>query len=217
MVDGFSVRDWEECWRRGETPWDKGEAAPPLLEYLASRDDGFVSGARVLVPGCGSGHDVRALAAAGARPTGLDLSGTAIEVARSHARVGGEVYLQGCFFEWAEGGFDAIWEHTCFCAIDPAERPRYARAAARALRPGGRLIGVFYLNPDHDDEGPPHRAEREEIRGHLGPWFSLLDAKVPELAFPSRAGREWLAVFERLASPDPASPDRGVADRPRGS
>lgn len=191
-------RDWEQHWIEGDTPWDKGEAAPPLLEYLDDWDDGFIRGARVLVPGCGSGHDVRALAAAGARVTGLDLSPTAVEVAREQATEDGEDYLEGDLFEWSgQGLYDAIWEHTCFCAIGPEDRPRYAEAVARLLRPGGRLIGVFYLNPDNDEGGPPFASSREEILRHLEPSFSLEREKVPDRAFPSREGREWLAQLIR--------------------
>lgn len=192
-----SIRDWDDHWKRGETPWDKGEAAPPLLEYLELWDEGFVRGARVLVPGCGSGHDVRALAERGALATGLDLSPTAVRVARSRPPVEGEGYRLGSFFEWEDIPFDAVWEHTCFCAIDPADRDRYARAAARLVKTGGRLIGVFYLDPDHDEDGPPFGATREEISRHLEPWFSLVREKVPDRAFPSREGREWLAEFKR--------------------
>ena len=28
------MRDWEACYRTGETPWDKGGAAPPLFELM---------------------------------------------------------------------------------------------------------------------------------------------------------------------------------------
>ena len=45
------------------------------------------------------------------------------------------------------GAFDWIIEHTCFCAIDPAMRPRYVQAAAALLKPGGRLFAIFYLDP----------------------------------------------------------------------
>lgn len=191
-------RNWEDHWVEGDTPWDKGEAAPPLLEYLDEWDDGFVEGARILVPGCGSGHDVRALAAAGARVTGLDVSPTAVEVARSHAAINGEAYVQGDLFEWSgDFPFDAVWEHTCFCAIEPDDRSRYAGAVARLVRPGGRLIGVFYLDPDNDEGGPPHPSSKAEIERHLGPSFSLKRGKVPDRAFPSREGREWLAQFVR--------------------
>lgn len=199
MSDAARMRDWEDHWRRGDTPWDKGAAAPPLLEYLEEWDDGFAASAEFLVPGCGSGHDVRALAAAGARCVGLDLSPTAVETARAHPPVAGETYHAGDFFDWDGGEFDALWEHTCFCAIEPVHRDRYARAAARAVRAGGRLVGVFYLDPDNDGDGPPYRAGREEICRHLGPWFSLIRGSVPQRAFAGREGREWLAVFERRA------------------
>ncbi len=193
------MRDWEDHWQRGETPWEKGGPAPPLLEYLEEWDNGSITGSTILVPGCGSGHDVRALAAAGARVTGLDIAPTAIELAGSIPRVNGERYRQGSFFEWRDEAYDAIWEHTCFCAIDPSDRDRYAAAAARLVKPGGRLIGVFYLDPDHDEDGPPFGATRDEISRHLAPSFSLVREKVPQRSFPTREGREWLVEFRRLA------------------
>jgi len=192
------MTDWDARWQEGETPWDKGEAAPPLLEALDHVEDGgFLRSATVLVPGCGSGHDVRALAAAGATVTGLDLSSKAVEVAEGFTRVQDERYACGSLFDWQAPVFDALWEHTCFCAIDPADRPRYAEAAARLIRPGGRLVGVFYLDPQDPDGGPPHGSTREEITRHLEPWFTLKRGSVPTRAFPSREGREWLATFVR--------------------
>jgi len=192
------VSDWEQRWRDGETPWDKGAPAPPLREFLAER--GLAAGSRVLVPGCGSGHDVRELARAGLRATGLDLAASAIAAARERPAAGDERYLVGDFFEWSEAPYDALWEHTCFCAIDPSRRPDYARAAARLLRAGGRLVGVFFLQPWDDDEEadpPPFGASREEIVATLGGDFELVWEKRPERAYPGREGREWLAEFRR--------------------
>jgi hypothetical protein len=54
--------DWEERWRSKDTPWEKGYAAPPLTEYLEEGGEELRNARRVLVPGCGSGHDVRELA-----------------------------------------------------------------------------------------------------------------------------------------------------------
>lgn len=194
------MTDWESRWVAGETPWDKGEAAPPLREGLAEWWADEVRGKRVLVPGCGSGHDVRVLAAAGADVCGLDLSPTAVERAREWPAVGEETYAAGDFFEWRdEAGFDAIWEHTCFCAIDPADRPRYAEAAGRLVRAGGSLLGVFYLDPWRGEvpQPPPFGATREEIVEVLSPWFELRRARVPERSYPGREGAEWLVEFAR--------------------
>ena len=196
---------WEELWQTGETPWDKGYAAPPLAEFLERGDTVLHRSRQVLVPGCGGGHDVRELARHGIGATGLDLAETAIAAARRYPPVGNETYITGDLFDssWRAGlGFDAVWEHTCFCAIDPSLRPDYARAMAEILPPGGHLVGVFYLvpwDPGEDAVGPPFETSREEVAALLAPWFILRDHYVPSRSYPGREGKEWLAVFERTA------------------
>lgn len=197
------MTDWCARWDTGETPWDRGGPAPPLLELLETSEGKFLRSARVLVPGCGSGHDVRALSDFGAKVMGLDISARGVEVAREQSTAGDECYECGNFFDWTTAVvFDAIWEHTCFCAIDLEQRPLYAAAAARLIRPGGRLVGVFYLHPSYpgaDHVPPPHGAEKEEIIEQFSQWFTLVWEKVPDRAYSGREGKEWLAVFERRA------------------
>jgi SAM-dependent methyltransferase len=204
------MSNWEARWQAGDTPWDKGAAAPPLVEYLDSPDAELRRARRVLVPGCGSGHDVRELARRGIDASGLDLSETAIARARGETPAGREDYVCGDLFasEWRAGrDFDAVWEHTCFCAIDPSLRPAYAAAMAGILSSGGFLAGVFFLtpwDPGEEAQGPPFAATREEIVALLAPWFTLRKEWVPRQAYPGREGREWLAVFERRANPEVA-------------
>lgn len=179
--------DWEARYVAGDTPWNRG-AAPPLAEFLR---DHHVSG-KVLVPGCGTGHDVRLLAAHGAQVTGLDLSETALAMARSQPAVAHEDYELGDLFalpeEWA-GRFDWVVEHTCFCAIPPARRADYVAAVSRVLKPGGSLLAVFFLDPGVD-EGPPHGATKEEIAGLFDPDFELQEEWIPEMTFEGREGGE---------------------------
>lgn len=206
------MTDWDQRWQMGDTPWDKGRAAPPLVEYLEVEDAELLRARRVLVPGCGSGHDVRELARRGILTTGLDLSATAIERARAEPAAGREDYLCGDLFEqdWRIGReFDAVWEHTCFCAIDPSLRPAYAKAMAGILPAGGHLVGLFFLtpwDPGEEEEGPPFAATRQEINGLFSPWFHLRKEYVPGRAYPGREGREWLVVLERRANPGVADP-----------
>ncbi|HEX7261278.1 MAG TPA: methyltransferase domain-containing protein, partial [Luteolibacter sp.] len=154
--------DWEDRYQKGDMPWEKGEAAPPLLELLDQLAADAWGGGPVVVPGCGLGHDVRALAGRGIPAVGVDISPTAVTRAREFPRVGGEIYEAGDFLDpaWRDGRmFAAVWEHTCFCAIDPADRGRYAEAVAAVLPEGGLLAGVFYLKPyDPGEEacGPPY-------------------------------------------------------------
>jgi SAM-dependent methyltransferase len=199
------MRDWEQCYRSGETPWDHGSAAPPLLELLEEYGSALWLGGPVLVPGCGLGHDVRALADFGIPAVGLDLSETAVERARALSGEGAETYEAGDFLcpRWGEGrSFSAIWEHTCFCAILPGQRAAYAAAAA-ALRPaGGHLAGVFYLTPhdpgEDEEGGPPFKVTVVELDEIFSPWFERIDGWVPQRAYPSRVGREWTGIFRKL-------------------
>lgn len=185
---GADPVDWEARYRAGDTPWDEGFAAPPLADFLARHP---IAG-RVLVPGCGPGHDVRALAAQGAEVTGLDLSETALRAARGFPAAGRELYEQGDLFrlpaEW-DGRFDWVVEHTCFCAIPPARRADYVGAIARILKPGGHYLGIFYLNPSQP-QGPPHGATVEEIARLFDPCLELLEEWVPGRTFEGREGRE---------------------------
>lgn len=188
--------EWEARYAEGNTPWDRGEPAPPLLEQLARHG---VPEGRILVPGCGLGHDVRALAAAApeAEIVGLDISPTAVKRALALPRVGRETYVEGDLFALPEdwrGGFDALWEHTCFCAIDPSWRDAYARAVAEAIKPGGLFFGVFYLNP-YDEEhppgaGPPWGVTGRELDERFAADFDLEERWVPATAYPGREGRE---------------------------
>jgi SAM-dependent methyltransferase len=190
--------EWERRYREKDTPWDKGQPAPALVNFLR---EGRISG-RVLVPGCGHGHDVQALGAhediAG---VGLDLSETAIVRAKTRMlqddRTANISFIAGDFFHLPaklRRSFDWLVEHTCFCAIDPASRPDYVQAAATALRTGGRIFGIFFLTPDVES-GPPFAVSREELSELFDPHFSLLEEWTPRESFPGREGRELIRVL----------------------
>ncbi len=200
------MTDWDERYRLGDTPWEKGRAAPPLLELLERIGTEPWGGGPVLVPGCGTGHDVRALAEMGLMAVGLDLAEMAIQRAGEFPTVGGETYELGNFLEpsWHAGrGFSAIWEHTCFCAINPAQRAAYAEAVAELLEEGGLLAGVFFLTPHDPGEetaGPPFATSIAELEERFSPWFERIDGWVPERAYPGREGREWIGLFRKLSN-----------------
>ncbi len=196
--------DWEQHYQDGETPWDKGAPSPGLVAWLAENE---ITG-RVIVPGCGLGHDVRALAASsgGAQVTGLDVAPSAVQSAQKFAPVGGENFEVGDWFELKPeqlGSFDWAWEHTCFCAIDPSMREAYVDAAFSALKPGGRLLGVFYLDPYDDEhqpgEGPPHGVDEDQLIEYFiaDGRFSLQQRWVPPLAYPGREGLELMLLLQR--------------------
>lgn len=190
--------DWARRYAEGDTPWDKSVPAPALTEGVVR---GLFSG-RIIVPGCGKGHDANALAQIpGVSVVGLDIVPSAVEAAR-RAYVSPGVPLEfvvADFFNppdaYAEF-YDALVEHTCFCAIDPGMREAYAASAARVLRRGGILFGIFFINPD-TDVGPPHAASREEISRLFDPRFETVEEWVPKAFFPGREDRELVRVLRK--------------------
>jgi len=193
--------DWEAAYQAGATPWDKGRAHPALIRWLAAQT---VTG-RVLVPGCGSGHDVRALASNPlAEVVGLDLAPSSARAAARFPRSGRERYVTGDFLAANSPGglFDWIFEHTCFCAIDPALRPAYVRAAAQSLRPGGFLLAIFYRNPGHGGgDAPPYGCPLSEVDRLFGRWFEAVSEEENVETFEGREGREVLRLMRRNSIP----------------
>jgi SAM-dependent methyltransferase len=191
--------DWDEHYQKGDTFWDKGAPSPPLKQYLERHK---VRG-RALVPGCGRGHDVALAGDHGLEAIGLDIAPTAIAEARARYPQFADRFVLGNFFEppaeW-RGAFDFVLEHTCLCALPRALRPQYRRAVDGILRPGGLLIGIWFINPalDPGEEGPPFGISVAELTSLFKDGYEIVDDYVPDVAFPNRQNRERLRVLRRI-------------------
>jgi SAM-dependent methyltransferase len=189
--------DWENAYQQRETPWEKGKPHPGLVDFLAENEP--LAG-KIFVPGCGSGQDVRALSAPHNRVLGVDVAPFAIAKAKARPKIAQEEYLLADLFALPatfDGQFDWAFEHTCFCAIDPARRSEYVATIVRLLKPGGRLFAIFFINPDHDEEGPPYRVSTAELEEFFGASFSLEKEWVPARTHPGREDRELMRVLRR--------------------
>ncbi len=186
---------WEERYRSGDMPWEKGEGSPGLLDWLKSHPD--VPRGSVLVPGCGTGHDARLWAHHGFKVTGCDLAPSAIRLCDERTRAAGlcASFHKGDFLgDEPFQQFDWVFEHTLFCAIQPEQRDDYVRAVLRWLKPDGYYLAVNYLISD--TEGPPFGTTHEEIVERFSPHFELLEEWVPR-SYPNRAGLERMYWWRR--------------------
>ena len=182
---------WENRYQTGDMPWEKGEASPGLVDFLASHQD--LKRGTVCVPGCGFGHDVREFAKAGFDAFGFDISPSAIPLAEEKSKAAGikaRFSLADFLRDEPPGKFDWMFEHTLFCAIKPEERDDYVRAVLRWLKPGGSYLAVNYFITE-DDDGPPWRTTREEQLKRFSPHFELLADWLPR-SYPNREGKEWM-------------------------
>ena len=102
--------------------------------------------------------------------------------------------------EEMRGAFDMVLEHTCMSALPPELRADYRRGIDLTLRPGGLLIGVWYIDPDLDPgyEGPPYPFRVPDLTALFAEGYEIVEDYVPDAAFDGREGRERLRVLRRL-------------------
>lgn len=128
--------------------WDPGGDFKPLhqinplrLGYIAERAG--LEGRRIIDVGCGGGILSEAMAAAGARVTGIDLAEAPLGVARLHLLESGldVEYLQASAEQAAAeraGTYDVV---TCLEMLEHVPDPASVVAACHALvRPGGHVF-----------------------------------------------------------------------------
>src|SRR5215469_14162042 len=117
--DAARPQFWEKRFRENFTPWDAGKVPAALEQFLAAERARL----RVLIPGCGSGYEVRAFAEAGHEALAVDFAPAALERAK---RILGP--LSACvrladFFEADLGGaYDLIYERAFLCSLPRALR-----------------------------------------------------------------------------------------------
>ncbi len=195
---------WEARYRIADTPWNKGEAVPALVDFLAAHPE--LPRGTVAIPGCGFGHDVRVWAEAGFTATGFDLSASAVTAARSAAPAQTTAtFAEADFLQDSPPvPFDWLFEHTLYCAINPDRRNDYAAAAARWLSPGGHFLAVHYLLPPNEPDGPPFGCSRDEILSRFAADFELQTEWRPR-SWPNREGLERCFWWRRKESPRSSS------------
>lgn len=191
--------DWEDRYQVGDTPWDKGAPHPALVDFL--REETPLRG-NILVPGCGYGYDVRAITREDNHVVGIDIAPSAIRGAEAFSKITNERYELADLFNLPQrhrGDFDWVWEHTCFCAIDPEMRTHYVDAVADALKPGGHLLAAFYLKPDlaEGEQGPPFGVTIPKLDGLFHRHFELLREWIPARTYEGREERELIRLLQK--------------------
>ncbi len=211
-MSGPTKEFWQQRFEQGTTPWHRGEAGPHLAVWLA---DGTLSGT-VIVPGCGHGHEVAALARAGLGVIGLDYAAAACALTRERVQaeaagaarpadvLGAVAVVEADALSWQPPSpVDSIYEQTCLCALHPDLWQPYAAQLQRWLKPGGKL-GLLAMQCRRDSaaegriEGPPYHLDINAVRAlfpsAMWDWPPPPYARVPH---PSGIGEELALVLTR--------------------
>ena len=183
---------------RGESPFGAGVRPPwsigaPQPELAALIEQGKFHG-DVLDVGCGEAAISLALAERGHTTVGLDLSPTAIELARREAQKRG---LTNATFEVADissfTGYDArfgtIVDSTLFHSIPVEAREGYQQSIQRAAAPGASYFALVF-DKAAVPEGPINAVTADELREVVSKYWVVdeirparLFANLPEGAF----------------------------------
>ena len=174
------------------------ESAPVLLELVGSI---AVPSGKILVPRCGSGHDVFSLASPESVVTGLDPRPEAAAkfealraergIPRSFVR-----FVAGEPFTWAsDGPFDLVWDAAFARRVAPADRPRWAARAAELVAPGGELWILLY--PTSRATALPALDPRDLDASLLATSFDRVALAPVARSHAHRQGLEWLGRWRR--------------------
>ncbi|SMP60994.1 Thiopurine S-methyltransferase (TPMT) [Neorhodopirellula lusitana] len=158
----LSRAGWQKRYDAGKTGWDRGAPNPMLATWL---NTGKLQPCDILVPGCGRGHEVIALADAGFDVTAIDFADGAVqsltdELKRRNLKA---KVVQSDIFAFSQPrSFDAIYEQTSLCAIHPNQWQKYQQLLAGWLRAEGTLFAMFMQCDERDD--PPYSCPLETMQ-----------------------------------------------------
>lgn len=163
---------WTETYQKGQAGWDLKAPHPALQDMLPRLK---MPRSRILVLGCGEGHDAAYFAQEGHVVTAIDFSEEALTRARAQYGSFPIQFIQKDVFELSRSfdkSFDFVLEHTLYCAVPPERRSELVRIWNRSLVQGGYFMGLFFTMEKRT--GPPFGAREWEIRQMLQKDYHML-------------------------------------------
>ena len=188
---------WNSRYEAGQTPWEFPGVPADLQRFLKQKpprgSNPTASRGRVLIPGCGTGLELKAFAEAGFEVTALDFSPRAVERAKKNAgpTLVSQILL-GDFFvhDLPAGSFDYVYERGFLCSLTPDRREAYRNRVSVLLKPGGHLVGYFYYQIPVLENGPPFGFAWGTADELFGRHFILTKDLPVTDSLPLFAGRE---------------------------
>jgi len=193
------VAFWDELYKDNNDGWDLKTPNPVFTNIISGNK--FISPCKLLITGSGKGYDAIAAAKNGYEVTAVDFSTYATDFAIDTALKEGvsiKFLREDIFFlsDEYENKFDAVYEYTTFCAINPARREEFIKKITSTIKINGRFI-VLLFPVDGRKGGPPFSVD---ITGfyNIAKKYLKLEYFLRNInSVKPRKGKEVLFIFKR--------------------
>lgn len=174
----MSDQAWEDLYLRTrpeDLPWNAGGPDEDLVRLVSS---GRIPVGQALEIGVGPGHDAVYLIQQGFHVISIDISPSAITLARANASAQGlfAFFQQGDIraIPVEDGFIDFAHDRGCFHVLDTQDQPQAVNEIARVLRKKGLFLLRVFSDKEPYGDGP-HRFTRPELEKLFTPKFKILE------------------------------------------
>jgi len=187
---------WTLRYKEGRTGWDIGYPSTPIKEYVDQLEDKQI---KILIPGAGNAYEAAYLFEQGFKNVHiLDVSPIPLKRFKERYPDFPDAHLiEGNFFEHF-GQYDLILEQTFFCSFPPTPKNRktYASQMSSLLKPGAKLVGLWFTMPlTGDMVKRPFGGNKEEYLRYFEPCLRVHTFEECHNSIPPRLGNELFGIF----------------------
>ncbi len=191
---------WSERYDSQNTGWDIGHISTPLKAYFDQLANHQLS---ILIPGAGNAYEAEYLVNNGfTNVTVLDIAAAPLEALRQRVpSFTDQQLIQGNFFDH-QGQYDLVIEQTFFCSFPPIpdSRQTYAQKMYDLLKPGAKLVGLWFDIPlTGDMVKRPFGGSKEEYLSYFSELFDVQVLAPCYNSIPPRQGNELFGIFVKKA------------------
>jgi len=179
ILEHHIKESWDQTYRSHdykELPWETVKPDKELIRIVKQKK---IEKCKVLDIGCGAGTNSVFLAKYGFDVMGIDISSTAIKIAKQRAkeaRVKVKFLVENAYsLKFVKNSFGFIFDRGCFHHIPIEYRDIYVKQNHTLLRNKGK----YYLHAfsDNNDWHQENLFSVEKIKSYFGKYFKILEAR----------------------------------------
>lgn len=198
---------WEASFQEKQTMWGFDPAKPAIETARLFQEHGFN---KVLIPGFGYGRNTQPFTNKGMNVTGIEVSETAIDLAREH--FGNTLKIHhGNVSEmpFDETQYDGVFCYALIHLLDEPDREKLIKDCYNQLKPGGYMVFVAISTSDSsygsgeplgkDQFLSPHGVrlffyDQESVSCEFGP-YGLLESREVTQSAQNRASKSFWNII----------------------